>query len=115
MNSFKLALALTATFSVVGIVADYFLKLASKREWPLASWPFAVGLVLYASTAFGWVYVMRHLKLAAVGAVYSVVMLLLLAVVGAVVFGEKLSAREALGLFLAALAIFLMTEPDTAP
>lgn len=36
------------------------------------------GLALYASTAFGWVFVMRHLKPATISVLYSVSMVLLL-------------------------------------
>ena len=53
-----------------------------RAEGPLKSGWFYVGFAVYASTAFGWVYVMRHLKLATIGAVYSVSMILLLTALG---------------------------------
>ena len=59
----------TIAFSLVGVLGDYFLKLASGREQPLRSGWFYLGFGLYASTAFGWVYVMRHLKLATISVV----------------------------------------------
>jgi len=55
-------------FSEIGVLGDAFLKLASAREQSLRSGWFGLGFVLYASTAFGWVFVMKHLKLATIGA-----------------------------------------------
>jgi hypothetical protein len=63
-----------------------------------------------ASTAFGWVFVLRHLKLANVGVVYSVSMVLLLTALGAVVFRESLNAHEAAGLVLTVAALVLLTR-----
>ncbi|MBU6384888.1 MAG: EamA family transporter [Pirellula sp.] len=108
-----LAIAVTLLFSGIGVVADYFLKVASTRENPWKNWEFFLGLVLYASTAFGWLFVMQHLKLAAVGILYTVAMLILLALVGYFGFGESLSKREWLGLIFAIASVLLMvTEKD---
>ena len=57
--------------------------------------------MLYASTAFGWVFVMKHLKLATVGVVYSISMVLLLTAVGVVAFKESLNGYEIAGLVMA--------------
>ena len=65
----SLPLVVTVAFSVVGVVGDYLLKLASEQRAPLRSGWFYLGFAVYASTAFGWVYVMRHLKLATIGTV----------------------------------------------
>ena len=89
-----LAVLVTVAFSAIGVLGDYFLKLASARKDPLRSGWFYVGFVVYASTAFGWVFVMRHLKLATIGVVYSVSMILLLTGIGAVAFREALNAYE---------------------
>src|SRR6188472_473939 len=96
-----LPVVVTIAFSIVGVVGDYFLKLASDRRDPLRSGSFYLGFVVYASTAFGWVYVMRHLKLATVGAVYSVSMIVLLTGVGVVAFRQPLNVYEAAGLAMA--------------
>jgi multidrug transporter EmrE-like cation transporter len=94
----SLPLVVTVAFSVVGVVGDYLLKLASEQRAPLRSGWFYLGFVVYASTAFGWVYVMRHLKLATIGAVYSVSMILLLTGVGVAAFRQPLNAYEVAGL-----------------
>lgn len=95
--------------AVATVAADYFLKRAGQTErihWVC----FAVGCLIYAATAFGWLYAMRHLKLATVGAVYAVVVLLLMVVVGVAVFREPLRPGEALGVALAVLSLVLLAR-----
>jgi len=58
MGTHTLAVLVTMAFSVVGVVGDYFLKLASAHEQPLRTWSFYLSFALYTSTAFGWVFVM---------------------------------------------------------
>ncbi len=110
MEKSTLAVLVTVGFSVVGVVGDYFLKLASGREEPLRSGWFYVGFAVYASTAFGWVFVMRHLKLATVSVVYSVSMVLLLTAMGVVVFRESLNGYEVAGLIMAVASLILLTR-----
>jgi small multidrug resistance pump len=98
----------TIAFSVIGVVGDYFLKLASTREQPLRTGWFYLGFVLYASTAFGWVFVMRHLKLATISVLYSVSMVLLLTAVGVMVFRESLNYFELAGIVLAVASLMLL-------
>ncbi|WP_165243498.1 transporter [Paludisphaera soli] len=102
------ALLLTLAFSLVGIVGDYFLKLASQEERPLRSRWFLLGFALYASTAFGWVFAMGRLKLATIGAVYSVSMIVMLTAVGIVGFREIPSVPEVVGLVLALASLVLL-------
>ena len=104
----SLPLVVTVAFSVVGIVGDSLLKLASEQRAPLRSGWFYLGFAVYASTAFGWVYVLRHLKMATIGAVYSVSMILLLTGVGAAAFGQRLNASEVAGLAMAIGSLVLL-------
>lgn len=110
MDKERLAILVTFAFSVVGVVGDYFLKLASSKDEPLKSAWFYVGFAVYASTAFGWVFVMRHLKLATVSVVYSVSMVLLMTVMGVLFFQEKLNGYEVAGLFMAVASLVLLTR-----
>jgi multidrug transporter EmrE-like cation transporter len=98
----------TIGFSAIGVLGDYLLKLASVQKHPLRSGWFYVGFAVYSSTAFGWVYVMRHLKLATIGVVYSVSMILLLTGIGVIAFRESLSAYEVAGLVLAVTSLILL-------
>ena len=92
----RLPLLVTVAFSIAGVVGDYLLKLASEQKAPLGIGWFYLGFAVYASTAFGWVYVMRHMKLAAVGVVYSITMIVLLTAVGSI------------GLILAIASLYLL-------
>jgi small multidrug resistance pump len=104
------AILVTIGFSAVGVLGDYLLKLASAQKQPLRSPWFYVGFAVYASTAFGWVYVMRHLKLATIGVVYSVSMILLLTGIGALAFRESLNAFEIAGIIMAVASLFLLVR-----
>jgi small multidrug resistance pump len=105
-----LAVVVTIFFSVVGVVGDYLLKLASTHKSPLKTGWFYVGFAVYASTALGWVFVMQHLKLATIGVIYSISMILLLTAVGVVFFREPLSAPEVVGLALAIASLVLLVR-----
>ena len=108
MEMTTFAVLVTLTFSVIGVVGDYFLKLASTREQPLRTGWFYLGFALYASTAFGWVFVMRHLKLATISVLYSISMVLLLTAVGVVLFGESLNYYELAGIVFALASLVLL-------
>src|SRR5215831_806520 len=108
MGTQSVALLVTIAFSLVGVVGDYFLKLASAQEQVLKTPTFYVGFGLYASTAFGWVFVMKHLKLATISVVYSVSMVVLLTGLGVVCFRETLSLYEIAGLLMAIGALVLL-------
>ena len=108
MEMTTFAVLVTLAFSVIGVVGDYFLKLASTREQPLATGWFYLGFTLYASTAFGWVFVMRHLKLATISVLYSVSMILLLTAIGVVLFRESLNYFEMAGIVLAVASLVLL-------
>jgi multidrug transporter EmrE-like cation transporter len=110
MEKHALAVVITIAFSFVGVLGDYFLKLASAHEHSLKTIWFYIGFVVYASTAFGWVVVMKHLKLATVSVVYSVSMVLLLTAIGVVCFRESLSYYEIAGLVMAIASLFLLVR-----
>lgn len=110
MDNKALPLLVTVGFSLVGVLGDYFLKLASAHDQPMRTVWFYVGFAVYASTAFGWVFVMQHLKLATIGVVYSISMMLLLTVIGVVFFRESLTAYEVVGLLMAVGALILLVR-----
>ncbi len=108
MGTKTIAVIITITFSVIGVLGDYFLKLASAREQPLRTGWFYVGFALYASTAFGWVFVMKNLKLATISVLYSVSLVLLLTAIGVVLFRESLNYFEVIGIVLAVVSLVLL-------
>jgi len=105
-----LALFATAGLSILAVIGDYFLKRASADGAPFRTTWFLVGFVIYASTAFGSVFVFRHLKLATSGGVYAVCLVLALTIVGLVGFRETLRASEILGIAMAICSLVLLTR-----
>jgi small multidrug resistance pump len=110
MDAKALAVVVTIAFSIVGVLGDYFLKRASEHEHSLRTPWFYIGFTLYAATAFGWLFVMKHLKLATISVLYSVSMIVLLTAVGAVFFRESLNAYEIAGLVMAIAALVLLVR-----
>ena len=108
MGTKTIAVLVTFGFSIIGVVGDYFLKLASAREQSLRTGWFYLGFALYASTAFGWVFVMKHLKLATISVLYSVSLVLLLTAIGIVLFRESLNYFEVIGIVLAVASLVLL-------
>jgi drug/metabolite transporter (DMT)-like permease len=100
----------TFFLSFICVVADYLLKRASETDTPYYTFWFYTALTLEALTAFGWVYVMRHVKLATLGAIYSVSIALLLALLGVFVFNESLSFQEIIGIFLAIGSLAMLSR-----
>ncbi|MGH7800974.1 MAG: transporter [Thermodesulfobacteriota bacterium] len=110
MDKTWIAVVVTIIFSIVGVTGDYFLKLASNYNNPMRSGWFYIGFALYASTAFGWVFVMKYLKLATISVFYSVSIILLLTAVGFVFFKEVLNPYEIAGLVLAIASLVLLAR-----
>ncbi|MGH8002400.1 MAG: EamA family transporter [Brasilonema sp.] len=109
MNPTYIATLIAIALSSLAVLGDIFLKIASKNENPLKNHWFIFGLVVLASTAFGWVYIMKYLKLATIGVVYSVSTVVLLALVGVTFFKETLNPNEIVGLLLAVASLVLLS------
>ncbi len=96
--------------SLVGVLGDYFLKLSghgsSYINWPL----FLIGMAVYSSTAIGWFFVMKNIKLGTLGVVYATTTVLALALVGALFFKESLNVYEVLGVVAGLISIFLLSR-----
>jgi multidrug transporter EmrE-like cation transporter len=69
-----------------------------------------VGLALYSSTAFAWVFVMGRLKLATIGAVYSVCMIMMLTAMGFVFFDERRNPYETARIVFSIASIILLSR-----
>jgi small multidrug resistance pump len=104
------AVLVVVVLSLLGVIGDYFLKLASGEERFIWNRWFPIGLAIYASTAFGWVYALKHMKLATIGVVYSMCMILLLAALGIAVFKERLTVGEVVGIVMAVGSLILLSR-----
>ncbi len=96
--------------AIVGVMGDFFMKLAgSGPTFMHVKW-FVVAALLYMSTTVGWFYVMKHIKLSSLGVVYSLTTVLLLVVVGTFYFHEKLNGYEIAGIVTAVTSIVLLSR-----
>jgi multidrug transporter EmrE-like cation transporter len=109
MNQAYIAIVLAVLLSLIGVTGDSFLKIASQSESIVKNQWFLFGLFTLASTAFGWVYIIKYLKLATVGVIYSVCTVVFLALVGSVFFQETLNPYEIIGILLAIASLVLLS------
>ena len=108
MRNTLLALLVTVGLSGFSVFADYLLKRASASPQPFSRWAFAGAVFIYTASCFAWIFVLRHLKLATIGAIYSILIVGLLALIGITVFRESLSIPEWVGLAAAVAALVLL-------
>lgn len=99
---------ITVALAIICVGADYLLKRASEMSSPFRTYYFSLGCILYVVSAPGWVIVFQHSKLSTIGAVFSIVVVLLLAIIGVFAFRENLSATEIVGLIFAVAALALL-------
>ena len=107
MSYYKLVAAIVgiAVFTVLG---DYFIKLASMENKAILNRWFIAGCATYILCTIGWVFIMPHMKLASIGVVYSLSIIVLMAILGACFFGEALKRHEIVGMGFAVAAIILL-------
>ena len=101
-------LAIIAAITVFTAVGDMFLKNSSSSPVLFANKSFLVGLAIYVSTAFLWVFVYRSEKFSLSGAVYSLLTMLLFVGIGVFVYHETLSKTELLGLGFGLISVILL-------
>ncbi len=110
MKSHVIAILITILLALAAVVGDYFLKVASSSKSPFINWSFVVGLLIYSLSAFGLVLVMPHLKLAYIGVLYCLTMVLCLCLLGTFFFNESLRPKEWLGVGLAIISLMLLSS-----
>ncbi|MBI5893983.1 MAG: EamA family transporter [Deltaproteobacteria bacterium] len=94
----------------ITILGDYFLKIASSQDKPLETKYFFIGFLIYSATTFVWLYLMKYLKLSAIGVIYSISMLILLTLLGVFFFNESLNHYEFAGIIFAVASIVLLAR-----
>ncbi|MFA6428543.1 MAG: transporter [Candidatus Buchananbacteria bacterium] len=95
--------------SLIGVLGDYFVKSASqaaKNDWL----NLAIGALIYASTVLGWVYAMKHLKLASLGVYYGLFTTFILIIVGSYFFNERLNPWEIVGIGLGLTSLIILSR-----
>ena len=91
---------------IVGLFGDVAMKQAGigSVRWV---W-FISGFIAYSATSVSWFFLLRTRTLSAFGTLYPVANALGLVLLGAAVFGDRMGAREWVGIALGATALGLL-------
>jgi len=104
------AILLVVFTSALGVLGDFFFKLAGREPGMTNFKLIAVGVLCFASTLGGIFLALKLMKLSTFGAVYSVTTILLLVAVGVFYFHEKLNVFEMLGVAAALVSVVLLSR-----
>ena len=96
--------------SLMGVVGDYFVKLSSSGQKYLNIKWLVVGALIYALTAFGWFFPLKHSRLAALGVIYGVSTVVFLSLMGFFFFKQSISAWEWVGIGFGVFSILLLAR-----
>jgi drug/metabolite transporter (DMT)-like permease len=110
MSKVTIAMLLAIFLGLVGVAGDFFIKLATVGpKTPVVKW-FIIGMLIWASVAFGWYFVYKQLKLSTSVVFYAVSTILFLTALSVLYFKEKLNIYEAVGILLAIASIILLKK-----
>jgi uncharacterized membrane protein len=110
MNSNLLPILIVIILSAIGVLGDYFIKISGNGPKYILYLPFFSGMIIYALTAVGWFYVMKHIKLGPLAIYYSVTSVALLAIIGVVFFKEQMSGIDILGIILGICSLIILAR-----
>jgi drug/metabolite transporter (DMT)-like permease len=100
---------------IITILGDYFIKKASLLQY-FTGWKLLVlGGFLYGISAIGWFYVYRTTKVFTVGAIHSFGIIILTILLSAIVFKEKITGSEILGILLGIISLIILLKDYTPP
>lgn len=96
--------------AIIGVLGDFFIKISGNgAQFMNIKW-FVVGFLIYGMTAFGWFYVMKHMKLSSLGVTYALITVLVLTAVSIFYFQEKLNTQEIIGIVAAIISLILLSR-----
>ncbi len=104
-----IAILIAISLSTITVISDAFVKKASLQHSVWNHW-LVIGAVIYAATAIGWVYVMKSVKLSTLGVIYGITCITLLTAISVLVFHEKITALEIVGIFMGIGSIILLAR-----
>ena len=99
---------LVILLSLVGILGDYFLKLAGADKSYVNYKFLSLGVLIYGLLAVGWFFALRYIKLSTIGVPYSLTIIIALALMGYFFFNETLSVYEVSGIAIGIVSILLL-------
>ncbi|QBX35583.1 hypothetical protein E4L95_13125 [Paracoccus liaowanqingii] len=102
------SLVLLSIVTALTIGGDYLIKSATVHTAGMGSGLFLIAVGLYALSAIGWYFLMRHHPLTWIAVTYSGATLIMLTLLGVVVFGEQMGRRDIAAVAMALGAILLV-------
>ncbi len=106
MNIQSVIVALFLSFLTV--YADYLLKLSSVKN--VLNYQFYLAASIYATTALGWFFVMKTMKLSTAGTIYGVSCMILLVLLSVFHFKEELNYFEMVGIVFGIISIVILAK-----
>jgi len=108
MDKTVIAIILAIFLALVGVAGDFFVKLAgSGSKYLVIKW-LIIGALIYGSTAIGWFYVYKRIKLSTSSVFYAISTVLFLTCVSVFYFKEKLNVYEIIGIATAIISLILL-------
>lgn len=95
---------------LISVAGDCVLKIASEQNKPIFNRYFLLGYLLYSSTVFFWVWLFKYINLANLGVIYCATTLILLTLSGVLLFHERLTPTEMMGVVFAGASIFFLSR-----
>ena len=108
MSGTNLAWAVVILGTIISIIGDTFLGYAAKSGPGYNLKWFLVGWIIYGISAVAWVIGYKHEKFAIVATLYSVFLVLFSIIIGYLVFKEKLTTNQLLGVVLGFFSLILL-------
>ena len=108
MSAINLAWIVVILGTIVSVIGDTFFGFAAKNGPGYNLRWFFLGWAIYGLSAIAWVVGYKHEKFAIVGTLYSVVLVLLSVMIGYLVFKEKLSTGQLVGIGLGFISLLLL-------
>ena len=104
MSEARLALLAIVALSVLTALADVLVKKATVADNVESPYLFMAALI-FGGSAYGWFFVLKYINLATLGAIYSLMMVLLLVLAGVILFGEKLGIADIVVIIVSLIAL----------
>jgi len=103
-----LAFSSAILLGLITVFGDYLIKKGSLKI-SFSGWQYLLaGCIIYGLTGVGWFFVFRIIEISDVGAIYSMTCIVALAMLGVIVFHERLSPGEILGIVFAIASVILL-------
>lgn len=104
MGEARLALAAVVALSAMTGLADVLVKKATVADNVGSPYLFLAALI-FGGSAYGWFFVLKYINLATLGAIYSIITVLLLVMAGTLFFGEELDFSEIFVIIVSFIAL----------